>query len=297
MKKLIYFSLLIIVLLSAGLFVFADDGAKDTQKPNNPKTARTVKKTDKPKTAVKSGKNKKTTTTVKAKKKQKPKFTGTKKKKGRIYYYADGKKLKNGVHKYKGSLYKFSKKGEMLKGWQKVGKKYCYFARRSGKRVAKRKIDGIRIKKDGFAEKSKYNYKKIKTMIKARNIVLKITKSSDSKAKKRLKCFKWVESFPYKRYRILHALYKKKGWECTFANDVFDKHAGCCVSNSAAVAFMFREIGYSKVYVCHDTSHAWASIGKRIYDPVFAEAKSFKKNYHAIPTDYRITPAHKVLIG
>ncbi len=285
MKKIIYFSVLIIIMLSAGLFVFADDGGKNNSGTDKPMASVKVKKTVKHKTKVKT------------KKKTKPKYTGTKKKNGHIYYYVDGKKLKKGVYKYKNSYYKFSKKGELLKGWQKVDGKFCYFARKSGKRVTKTKIDGIKIKSDGFAKKSKYNYKKIKTMIKARNIVLKITKPSDSKEKKRFKCFKWVERFPYHRYRILHALYKKKGWECTFANDVFDKHAGCCVSKSAATAFLFREIGYSKVYICHDTSHAWASMGKRIYDPVFAAAKSFKKNYNAVPKDYRINPAYKVLIG
>lgn len=285
MKKIIYFSVLIIIMLSAGLFVFADDSGKSALETNKPSASVNVKKTAKHKT------------TYKTKRKTKMGFTGTKKKNSRTYFYVNGKKLKNGVRKYKGSYYKFSKKGELLKGWQKSNGKYSYFARKSGKRVTKTKIDGIKINRDGYAKKSKYNYKKIKTMIKARNIALKITNPSDSIEKKRLKCFKWVERFPYHRYKILHAYYKKKGWECTFANDVFDKHAGCCVSKSAATAFLFREIGYSKVYICHDTSHAWASMGKRIYDPVFAAAKSFKKNYNAVPKDYRINPAYKVLIG
>ncbi|MEE3333717.1 MAG: hypothetical protein VZR54_05495 [Ruminococcus sp.] len=227
----------------------------------------------------------------------KKQFTGKVKSGSHTYYYINGKKLKNGVYTYKGNCYKFSKNGDKLKGWYKIGKGYCLFDRKTGRRVSGKKVDGIRIKRNGFAKYSKLNYKKIRTMIKARKILNSITKPTDTKSRKRLKCFKWVQSFPYKRFRRLRQIYKKKGWECDFANDEFYRHAGCCVSNASSVAFLFREIGYSKVYVCHDTSHAWASMGGRIYDPLFAESKSFKKNYNAIPTDYRKNPSYKRLIG
>lgn len=229
--------------------------------------------------------------------KKKQGFTGKKKKKGHTFYYVNGNRLKKGVHKYKGKYYMFSKKGDILKGWQKVKGKYSLFSRKSGRRISNRKVDGIRINKKGYAKKSKLNYRKIRTMMTARKIMLKITNPKDSKSVKRLKCFKWVMKFPYHRYRILTPIYKKKGWECTFANDTFKKHAGCCVSDACSTAFLFREIGYRNVYVCHDTAHAWASMGKRIYDPLFAQSKSFSANYNAVPTDYRIHAFAKRLIG
>lgn len=279
MKKIICILLAIATVFGVSIMVFAEDKGVADNTATNPTTAKADKAALKPKV------------------KKKPGFTGKKKKKGKVIYYSDGKKLKNGVHKFKKHYYLFSKKGEILKGWYKINHKYYLFDRKTGKRVTNKKVDGIRLKKSGRAKKSKLNYAKIRTMIRARKIVKKITKKKDSKSSKRLKCFNWVMKFPYHRYRHLRAIYKKKGWECTFANDTFKKHSGCCVSDACAVAFLFREIGYKKVYVCHDTSHAWASLGKRVFDPVFAESKSFKNNYNAIPKDYRINPSHKRLIG
>ena len=83
----------------------------------------------------------------------------------------------------------------------------------------------------------------------------------------------------------------------TFANDIFDNGQGCCVSQSAALAFLFREIGYTDVYVCHDTGHSWVTIGNILYDTVFAEAKSFAANYNVYPSDYRVNPVDKRYIG
>ncbi len=79
----------------------------------------------------------------------------------------------------------------------------------------------------------------------------------------------------------------------TFAKDTFERHMGCCVSDASAIAFLFREIGYTDVAVCHDTSHAWATIGDRLFDPLFAESKGFDDNYNVIPSDYRINPVDK----
>jgi hypothetical protein len=133
---------------------------------------------------------------------------------------------------------------------------------------------------------------KIRTMITARKLVGKITKYTDSRETKRYKCFKWIFPFPYVRHRLLKPIYKTKGWEMKFANDIFNKHSGCCVADAAAFAFLMRECGYGygDVYVCHDTSHAWTEIKGRVYDPLFAEAKSFKRNYNVSYKTYRLHP-------
>ena len=62
------------------------------------------------------------------------------------------------------------------------------------------------------------------------------------------------------------------------------------MADSAAAAFLIREIGYTDIYICHDTSHCWFTVGGKLFDPLFAEAKDFDLNYNADYTDYRQWP-------
>lgn len=194
------------------------------------------------------------------------------------YRLNNGKKAKKKFITINDKTYYFDRKGKMYHGWLKKGKKYHYMDRETGVMVYHGKVDGIRIKK-GCAVKTKLNCRKIETMRTASRIVRRITKPSDSIEKKRMKCYKYIIKFPYRRYRLLKTRYKKKGWESTFANDIFKHHAGCCVSTASALAFMFHEIGYKKVYVAFDTSHAWVELNGKVYDSLFSEAKDFWKYY------------------
>lgn len=232
-------------------------------------------------------------------------FTGTLTKKFKI--------VRMGWYKYNGNKYYFNSKGQkcteftkigdykyyfnskgiMQTGWLKLNNKYYYLDRHSGKRITGKTVDSIVIAKDGTVQKTDYNVRKIDTMITAHDIVKQVTNPSDSIETKRLKCFKWVFQFPYHRFRQLEPIYHQDGWEITFANDIFKYRSGCCVSESAAVAFLFHECGYDTVYVCHDTSHAWVELNGRLYDPLFAEAKSFNDNYNAPFNDYRSNPVQR----
>ena len=218
--------------------------------------------------------------------------------KGNYYYYSNlGKKYVSGEYKIGNDYYYFSKNGIRQYGWVKVGSNYRLYDRLSGKRAANTTADGVRINKKGNAVIDDWASSKIATSIKAKKILKSITSPTDTMDQKRLKAFNWVLSFPYHQYRLLRPIYRQQGWEMTFANDIFDNHQGCCVAESAAIAFLFREIGYTDVYVCHDTGHSWVTIGQYLYDPVFAEAKSFSSNYGVIPTDYRVNPVDKRFIG
>ncbi len=196
------------------------------------------------------------------------------KKKGKTYCYdASGKKVKKQWVTVKGKTYYFDKTGNMKKGWMKQKGKYYYFDRNTGKQKFNCKVDGIRLKKDGTAVKSTYNDSKIETMITARNIMLSNTKVSDTKSQKLKKCFMWVMKHSYHRYRTIRQARVNKGWEMTFANDIYQKGNGCCVSEACAFAFLAHECGYKDVYVCDDTGHAWTEINGKVYDTLFAEAK------------------------
>lgn len=217
---------------------------------------------------------------------------------GNYYYYSnEGKKYVSGEYKIGDYYYYFSKNGIRQQGWVKVGSNYRLYDRLNGRRQTNTTVDGIKINKKGNAVIDDWAANKIATMIKAKNILKSITNPTDTMAEKRLKAFNWVLSFPYHQYRLLRTIYRQQGWEMTFANDIFDNHQGCCVAESAATAFLFREIGYTDVAVCHDTSHSWVTIGQYLYDPVFAEAKSFSGNYNVLPYDYRVNPVDKRYIG
>lgn len=184
------------------------------------------------------------------------------------------------------AVYYAGKDGEPVRGWRKIGGEYYYFDRESGRMASGKKVDGVKLADDGTAEQTDAATAKIRTMIKARALYEKITEPGDSLEQKREKCFRWVFQFPYRRYRLLEPIYKEPGWEVTFANDIFDHQQGCCVSDAAAVAFLFRECGYEEVYVACDTSHAWVELEGRVYDPLFAEARGFKKYYNIPYSSY-----------
>ncbi len=190
------------------------------------------------------------------------------------------RKLTNTFITETGSTYYIDKNGQPVCGWKKLGESYYYFDRENAKMASGCTVDGIRLKKSGQAVETNANVQKIQTMIKARNIVLQVTKPSDTLEQKIKKCFLWVFQFPYRQYRRLNPIYRQPGWEVTFANDIFDRRQGCCVSEAAATAFLFHECGCKTVYVATDTGHAWVELNGRVYDPLFAEARGFSNYYN-----------------
>lgn len=88
-----------------------------------------------------------------------------------------------------------------------------------------------------------------------------------------------------------------------FANDHFLHHNGDCVSDAGAFAYLAKAIGYKNVYVCADAvqsnnnAHAWCEINGYVYDPLFAEAKSYSKYYGATYGSYGLYPVLKYKIS
>ena len=101
---------------------------------------------------------------------------------------------------------------------------------------------------------------------------------------------------PYKRYRIIAKVRTKKNWELDYANDVFKKGKGCCVSYSSAFAYLAKECGYSKVYLCDDSEHAWVEIDGRVYDVLFARAKSYNKYYNSTYKTAKLVKVNKLKV-
>lgn len=227
---------------------------------------------------------------------QKTEYVVKKKENGNQYIV---KKETNGTHikisrvkgrfvKTKQGTYYVNQKGIVLTGWRKIKERYYYFDRQTGKRNAGGKVDGIAMERDGRAKETTYNIRKIKMMMKARAVVSQIARVSDSKKQKLEKCFRWIFKFPYKRYRILRKVKNHAGWELDFAEDIFVRRQGCCVSEASAFAFLAKECGYENTYLCDDTGHGWTEINGRVFDPLFAEARSFAKNYNVPYGVYRL---------
>lgn len=193
--------------------------------------------------------------------------------------------------------------GVKQKSWTNIGKDYYFFKRTNGRLAKNCTVDGLKLGANGKAVLTTYSQNKIKTLIKAKNIVAKITNPTDSLADKKLKCFRWVMKWPYKQYRLVGKSMKTKGWEMLFANDIFDHGNGCCGSTSCAFAFLAVEAGCSAVYVCDDGvssgGHAWVTMegNNKVYDVIFAKSKSFSANYNAYVKDYRRNPPRKSYIG
>ncbi len=201
-------------------------------------------------------------------------------KSGKTYYkYDDGTKAKKKTVKTAdGKSYYFDSNGVMATGWMKRNGEYYYYDRDTGVQKTNCTKDGIKIRKDGTAVQTEFSVSKMDTMITARKTVDEVVSYKDTKEQKLKKIFDWVLKHPYKRYRKLRIARSSDTWMMTFANDIFEKGRGCCVSEASAFSFMVKEIGYQP-YICDDTGHAWTEIDGKVYDTLFAESKNYSRYY------------------
>ena len=223
--------------------------------------------------------------------------SGTWSKKNGYKYYtikSTGKKAKKTFLNIKGSIYYFDSKGRMYTSWHKIGSDYYFFNRSSGKLAMGTTVDKMKVTKYGVLKNKSSYIKRVKVIISAREFMEDNTAATDSKSAKLKKCFKALFPYPYKQYRKLKNIYNDADWELTFANDIFIRGQGCCVSTSCALAFIARECGYTDVYIAHDSGHAWVMINGYVYDNLFAEARGWSGNYHGSKKgDYRTNPPYK----
>ncbi len=191
--------------------------------------------------------------------------------KGQKFYYKKGEKL-TGVQKIGKNYYYFNAKGVMKKGTVKDGST-TYYLGDSGKMEAYQ-VKSTYYKPTGKKMKA-YEAKEYRTLLRAREVAADITKKSDSKATKLLKCFKWVQKGYYHQYRKFR---NYEGWAADFANDHFLKtwkgyRSGCCNSDAAAFGYLALAIGYDNVYVGIDSKkgtggHGCTKINGKFYDPL-----------------------------
>ncbi|MBQ9180346.1 MAG: hypothetical protein IJ132_06055, partial [Firmicutes bacterium] len=119
------------------------------------------------------------------------------------------------------------------------------------------------------------------------------------KKRKLRRCFRYVMNFHYKTRRKFR---RTKDWPAVYANDHFLKGSGNCHSDAAAFAYLAASCGYERVYIASDTSrsvsssHSWTEVNGRAFDPLFAQAKSYSRNWDSRYGVYELSPAIKVKI-
>lgn len=212
-------------------------------------------------------------------------------------YYVDGKAV-TGVRKIGKKRYVFKQSGKLAKKRFTVGATTFYPDKKGVLRACRQ---GKRYYYANGKRMTKYDALDARAYFTAEKVLGKITKKSDSKATKRLKAFKWVM---YKYYAMHHKLEKCfKYWAPVYAMDHFKNIGGDCESDAAAFAYLAAAIGYKNVYAVTDssvpdtdTTHAWCRINGAVYDPLFAQAKSFSTFYNSRHGSYETSGGCKVKI-
>lgn len=226
----------------------------------------------------------------------------------KVYYFrADGSMLK-GWKKFKNGSSYFGSNGARVTGLKKIGKKSYYFNAKGIMQTGEVKVKNTTYYLDakGVLEARKVNTRyydgsgkamsKVKaqdfeTLQRAKGILAKVTTARMTKKEKLKKCFDWVISKPYVTRRVFSNF---DGWPAVYANDHFVLGGGNCFADASAFAYLAKALGYTKVYVCVDSSgrngHSWAEVDGLVYDPLFAEAKSYSGNYGVPYGVYRLSP-------
>ncbi len=212
----------------------------------------------------------------------------------RYYFGADGAR-RTGVQKIHGKTYFFDSRGVLMSGIQEKGGATYYL---SDKGVVEAKVQNGSVTD---AEGKRLPDQKVwyyEAYTNARKVVLEITDPSMSQEEKLLACFRWVMRKPY----ITHRKFVKfDGWPAYYANDHFIRGGGNCEADASAFAYLAKVLGYENIYVCADSDgvglpHSWAEINGLVYDPLFAEAKSFSDHYGVPYGRYILHPIQHIAI-
>ena len=203
--------------------------------------------------------------------------------------------------------------GVYVVGKKKIGKKWYVFKKNGivAKKTttvngvkyflnSKRKLEAYKIKKNYYFPSGKkmksYQKNDYITLQRARKIVKKITNNKMTKEQKRWKCFMWVSKDPYITHR--HFV-PKKGWPALYANDHFLRHSGDCHADGSAFAYLAKALGYKKCYAVLDSSgytkkgHCWAEVNGRVFDPLFIERGTKRKDYNSPYEVFGLHPVRK----
>lgn len=175
-----------------------------------------------------------------------------------------------------------------------TSEKITYYLADNGVLEAK-KISSVYYYPNGKAmdKAAGYEYETLQT---AKKIVASETTPDMTKSQKLEKCFRWVMAKYYVTRRQFDI---QESWPALYANDHFLGGGGNCFSDACAFAYLAKALGYKNIYACVDSAkprsggHCWAEIDGLVYDPLFAQAKSFSGNYGVRYGVYKLSPRLK----
>lgn len=196
-------------------------------------------------------------------------------KKGCVYYIRPNGKKTKGFVKIKKKKYYFDKKGVQHNGWQKVGKNYYYFKNKNGKKgfmVTSKKINGIKLKKNGKAKLTAYAKKKLNVLIKAQKIVEKCTKPTMKRYTKLKKVYQYA--LKHFRFQGSPTFHYSSDWDMRYALQMFDQGHGACYAYGGAFAYLANAVGYNDAYIVSSGGHGWAQVKGNVFDVSWERADS-----------------------
>lgn len=203
-------------------------------------------------------------------------------KKDKYYYYdAKGKRL-HGIQKIGKYTYYLDSKGVQRTGWRKVGKKYYYFLPANGQygyMVVSRKVNGIRLNKNGRAKVTRSNKRKIKLMVRCQKILDSIARPGLPRKTKLRKAFEYTKT--HYAPRNVGGFSGGSGWDVRYAERMISAGSGDCYSYGAVFAYLANAAGCKNVYTCSSGGHGWCRINGRYYDPNWARVIGSAKCYGA----------------
>lgn len=186
------------------------------------------------------------------------------------YFNAKGQKAK-GIITVKGRKYYMDSRGILRTGWRKVNKKYYFFVQingRSGYMRTSAKVNGIQIRKDGSASYNSAQRQKLELMVKANEIVDRITTNKMTKPQKLKTCFRYVVNLNYGDGGDFAG---GSNWDVYYGSRVLNRKRGDCFGFGCAFAYLADAVGYT-AYAVSSGGHGWAEVKGRVYDANWAKA-------------------------
>ena len=200
------------------------------------------------------------------------KLTGKKKINGKVYYFSKNRAnrgvLQTGLVKIGSKEFFFKKTGSLgvigsgANGWVNIkGRGICYC--KNGKIQKKSCIDDYYLKNNGaMTSASKKMYKLVKKTVK------KLVYNGMTKEQKLRACYNYLCSSTFK-YVTKRPFSYAQSWRLTYGYEMLTTYSGVCYNFSAALAYMARYIGYTKVKAIagellyldgHWDLHSWTKI-------------------------------------
>lgn len=205
---------------------------------------------------------------------------------GKKYYFGIDGKAATGCSRIQGKYYIFNDKSELFsfknntivkmgdvkycvkpsgraaKGWHYIKGK-VYYADKTGKCAAGKKVSYIYFTKNGYAKDTDQALAKIL----AREFIDEHCNKNMSNSEKFKTCFHYIMANTNFVGSWRPKKFEKKGWQYRAAVSMFQTDLmGSCYGIASAVAAVAKELGYKPYVISTTAGHCFVKIGDKYYD-------------------------------